>query len=144
MPGFEKKMDSVATLKISFSSIAIHRITAIYGGDDTFSGGISSTTNEVIFMAISTRTKALIDQALGPPVEGNMHAVIATPASLGDREKLSLTALLSDNQAAVAIHSALASGTALATTSATYPKTMMALAMVLGSYDAARDFLAYP
>lgn len=95
-------------------------------------------------MAIKTRTKDLLDRAVGPPVEGNLQSAIASPAALGAREKLALTALLADNHAAVAIHSAIASGSALATTSTTYPKTLMALAMVLGSYDDARDFLANP
>lgn len=95
-------------------------------------------------MALSTRTKDLLDKAVGPPLEGNIHTVLGTPAALGGREKRDMTAALSDVQAAVAVHSALESGSALATTSAAYPKTMLALAMLVGSYDAARDFLANP
>lgn len=95
-------------------------------------------------MAIKTRTKDLLDKAVGPPIESSLQTVIASPAALGPREKIALTYQLADNQAAVAIHAAIASGSALATTSATYPKTLMALAMLVGSYDEARDFLANP
>lgn len=95
-------------------------------------------------MALNTLTKDLFDRATGPPLENGLQTVIATPAALGGRDIHHLSILLGDKQASVTIQSALASGSALATTAAGYPRTMTALAMLLGSYDAARNFLAFP
>ena len=95
-------------------------------------------------MAIASLTTDLFDRATGPSLESGLQTVIATPAALGGRDIQYLSILLGDQQASLTIQTALSSGTPLATTAGGYPKTMTALAMVLGSYDAARDFLAAP
>lgn len=95
-------------------------------------------------MALAVRTKDLWDKATGPPLRKSVQTSIAAAGALGAREIQCLDIQLGDKQASLTIQTAFSSGSALATTAAGYPRTMTALAMILGSYDAARDWLADP
>lgn len=95
-------------------------------------------------MALATLTKDLLDRSTVHPARGVLQTVIASPAAMGARELRDFSAQVTDKQAALTITAAIASGSAVSTSGSGYPKTVVALAMVLGSYDAARNFLAFP
>ena len=98
-------------------------------------------------MALQGHTKNKLDVSLLDQVATELATKIVTPGALsadGDRK---LRGSLSDEGVADIVLPAIASGvavTAAANGDVAYARAVMALAMSLGSYDAARDFLANP
>lgn len=98
-------------------------------------------------MAIQTHTKNKLDLSTDDRIATELETKIASNAALTADAIQKLTYQVADQNVAKALIAGVASGSAISSAAANdaqYSKAVYALAMMMGSFDAARDLLAHP